>query len=223
MNENTPLLACDKVSLWRGDVPILLDLSFSVRAGEVWRLEGENGSGKTTLLRILAGLVEAEEGVVRFAGEPLPGARRKLADALLYIGHRPGVSGSLDAAENLTVAAAIASQEVDVARQREVLEALGLAGREGVPAAALSAGQRRRVALARLALERRSLWLLDEPLTALDTAGLAWVRDRIREHAESGGTVVFTTHQALEVPGVSVKSVTLTSPDHTAYTDPSDY
>lgn len=216
MRQQLPLLSCAGISLWRGDAPIIDDLTFSVSTGEVMRLEGENGSGKTTLLRILAGLVDVEEGVVSFRGEALPGARRKLADALLYIGHRPGVGEALTAAENLSVASAVAGQSNDAKKTDQVLAALGLGDRRQVPVAALSAGQRRRVALARLALEDRELWLLDEPLTALDVNGLAWVQQRIVEHAQSGGTVVFTTHQALEIPGVSVRSLSLSSPDAAA-------
>ncbi len=213
MTPRDPVLACENVSLWRGDAVIVEQLSLDVAAGEVLRLEGENGSGKTTVLRLLAGLVEPDEGEIRFRGERLPRAGRALADALLYIGHRPGVGGALHPDENLSVAAVIAGVAHAPDRHRELLTELGLGDRLDLPVAALSAGQRRRVALARLALEQRDIWLLDEPLTALDAAGLDWVGERIREQAARGGTVVFTTHQMLELPGVAVRSHVLQTPD----------
>ncbi len=213
MTTEPAVLSCENISLWRGEAPIIENLSLSIGAGEVWRLEGENGSGKTTLLRILAGLVEIEEGIVRFRGKALPAARQALAEALLYIGHRPGVGGALDASENLDVAAAIAGDNVDKTRQAEILDTLGLSDKQQVPVAALSAGQRRRVALARLALEQRDVWLLDEPLTALDAKGLEWVREQIARQVSNGGTVVFTTHQPLDLPGLTLRSLVLTAPD----------
>ena len=204
------MLEAEGLVLWLGETPILDGVSVAVRAGEVLQLRGENGSGKTTLLRALAGLVEPEEGEVRFEGVPVRRARDALAEALLYVGHRPGVAAALTAPENL--AAFAATHGGDAARIGPTLVELGLGERLDVPVAALSAGQRRRVALARLALEPRRLWILDEPLTALDARGLDWVRGRIEAHAGAGRACVFTTHQGLELPGTAVRVHELRAP-----------
>ena len=204
---SAPLLEAEAVALWLGDAPILDAVSLALAPGEVLQLSGENGSGKTTLLRVLAGLVEPDEGEVRFEGVPMRRAADALSGALLYLGHRPGVSGSLTGPENL--AAFAAANGADADRIEPTLVELGLGERLDVPVAALSAGQRRRVALARLALEPRRLWLLDEPLTALDARGLDWVRRRIAGHADAGGGCVFTTHQPLELPGTTVRALEL--------------
>lgn len=204
---DTPTLEAVGVTLWLGDVPILDGVSLVVGPGEVLQLRGENGSGKTTLLRVLAGLVEPDEGEVRFEGAPVRAAREAMSGALLYIGHRPGVSAALTAPENL--AAFVAANGGEAEAIGPTLAELGLGQRLDVPVAALSAGQRRRVALARLALEPRRLWILDEPLTALDARGLDWVRGRIAAHAAGGGACVFTTHQPLELPGTPVRELGL--------------
>ena len=204
---SAPTLEAENLVLWLGETPVLEGVSLAVAAGEALEVRGENGSGKTTLLRTLAGLVEPEEGEVRFEGVPLRRARDALAGALLYLGHRPGVTGALTGPENL--AAFAAANGGDAERIVPTLEALGLGQRLDVPVAALSAGQRRRVALARLAIEPRRLWILDEPLTALDARGLDWVRGAIAAHAAGGGACVFTTHQRLEIPGTAVRGLEL--------------
>lgn len=209
MTRAAPLLAAVDLVLWRGETPVLDGVSLALERGELVRIEGENGSGKTTLLRVLAGLVEPDEGEVRFDGEPLPRARDALSAAMLYIGHRPGTSEALSAVENLLASAAVHGHETDTDRIVGTLAELGLGERHDLPVAALSAGQRRRVALARLALEPRDLWILDEPFTALDTYGLDWVRAQLARHVSSGGSALLTTHQPLEVPGVNERRLRL--------------
>lgn len=203
------LLEADRVTLWRGETPVLDGVSLSLAPGRILRIDGENGSGKTTLLRVLAGLVEPDEGEVRFEGRALPSAQHELNAALLYIGHRPGTCDALSAVENLAASAVAQALGVDPHAIAAALDAVGLHGRHTLPVSALSAGQRRRVALARLALEPRRLWMLDEPLTALDAQGLDWLRDRLSEHVHAGGTVLLTTHQPLELPGVPIERLTL--------------
>ena len=206
------LLSGHDLVVWRGETPVLDGVGIALAPGELVRIDGENGSGKTTLLRVLAGLVEPDEGEVRFRGRTLPRAREALSAALLWIGHRPGTSESLNAVENLSASGVTHGVRPDPVRIGAALDALGLHrhdGRHALPVASLSAGQRRRVALARLALEPRALWILDEPLTALDARGLAWLRERLIEQVLGGGSVLLTTHQPLEVPGVAVRTVRL--------------
>ena len=208
----SPDLLCGRdLVVWRGETAVLDEVSLSLSRGELLRIDGENGSGKTTLLRVLAGLVEPDEGEVRFDGTTLPGARDALNAALLWIGHRPGTSEALNAIENLAASAATHGVRADPVRIAQALDALGLHGRHALPVATLSAGQRRRVALARLALEPRTLWVLDEPLTALDAQGLDWLRERLAEQVHAGGSVLMTTHQPLSIPGIAMRTFRLSA------------
>ena len=195
------------LSVWRGETLLFDELDVSVAGGEVLQLAGPNGSGKSTLLRALIGLAELDEGEVRWRGQPTRRVREAFHSALLYIGHKSGISGALDPCENLR--ALLGADADNPARVAAALAELGLGERLDVPCRALSAGQQRRVALARLRLQSRPLWLLDEPLTALDTAGLAWVRARIVERARSGGAVIYTTHQPLALESVRARVLTL--------------
>jgi len=177
------LLQVSQVGIERGDRQLLREVSLSVCAGEIWQLVGVNGVGKTSLLRALAGL--ARLGV---AGDIQRHA------SVLYLGHASALKLSLSALDNLRCHPAC---DVMASRERitSALEKVSLAGYEDRPVGALSAGQQRRVALARLLLSEASLWLLDEPFTALDAAGCDWLEARIREHVQAGGATVFTSHQ----------------------------
>jgi len=202
-----PLLEGRGLSAWRGENLLFDELDLSIGAGEVLQLAGPNGSGKSTLLRALVGLAELDEGEVRWRGRPVRRVRDAFHAELLYLGHKPGISGALDPRENLR--ALLGADGDEATRRTATLVELGLGARLDVPCRALSAGQQRRVALARLRLQRRTLWLLDEPLTALDAAGLDWVRARIVERATSGGAVIYTTHQPLALDGVRPRVLTL--------------
>ena len=195
------------LTVWRGENLLFDELDVAIGEGEVLQLAGPNGSGKSTLLRALVGLAELDEGDVLWRGRPTRQVRESFHAALLYVGHKPGISGALDPRENLR--ALVGPEAGDAARLEAALVELGLGERLDVPCRALSAGQQRRVALARLRLQSRRLWLLDEPLTALDAAGLDWVRARIVERACTGGTVVYTTHQPLALEGVTARVLTL--------------
>ena len=170
------------------------DLAVEVAGGEVLRIEGPNGAGKTTLLRILCGLDQDCEGVVGYPHADAGG--RPWREDVLYLGHLPGLKPALTPTENLVWLASLRGlpPRLDAAT---ALGRVGLTGYEKVPVAALSAGQRRRVALARLLVENARLWILDEPFTAIDRAGVVALEDMMAAHAAGGGAVVVTTHHSL--------------------------
>ncbi len=169
-------------------------LAVEVAGGEVLRIEGSNGAGKTTLLRILCGLDQDCEGEVAYPHADVGG--RPWREDVLYLGHLPGLKPALTPIGNLDWLASLRSlpPRLDAVT---ALGRVGLAGYEEVPVAALSAGQRRRVALARLLVENARLWILDEPFTAIDRAGVAALEETIAAHADGGGAVVVTTHHSL--------------------------
>lgn len=172
-------------------------VSFRLRAGDMLRIRGPNGSGKSSLLRLLCGLARPDAGHVELFGQALVGNRGALASRLLWIGHAPGVKALLTAEENLFWLGALHTRSAS-ATIGQALAAVGLHGFEDTPCHALSAGQQRRIALARLYLPGApALWLLDEPFTALDTAGTAQLEAHLAAHCSRGGTVVLTTHHEL--------------------------
>jgi heme exporter protein A len=183
----------------RGHRTLFSGLGFRLDASGLLRVAGANGSGKTSLLRILCGLLAPAEGTVRWRGEDIQQLREAFWGSLIYIGHAAPVKADLTAGENLAVACALAGVRADRGAVGAALTRLGLAGCERLPARALSQGQRRRVALARLALgDSAPLWLLDEPFTALDGAATTTVRQLIAEQLARGGAVIYTSHA--EVP-----------------------
>lgn len=166
--------------------------------GEMLQVAGPNGSGKTSLLRLLAGLMQPTAGEIRLNGRPLAVQRAELARNLLWIGHAAGIKGLLTAEENLAWLCAL-HQPAEREVIWQALAAVGLRGFEDVPCHTLSAGQQRRVALARLYLPGPSLWVLDEPYTALDKAAVAQLENHLAAHCQQGGLVVLTTHHELTV------------------------
>lgn len=184
----------------RGERTLFSGLNFTLRGGELLRIAGENGSGKTSLLRILCGLLAPAEGSVRWQGQDIRRLREAFWSELVYVGHANAIKEDLTAAENLATACALQGQQTSAGRLRAALERLGVAAAEREPTRVLSQGQRRRVALARLALSSQApLWILDEPFTALDTGAVAIVRELIADHVARGAAVAYTTHVELEI------------------------
>jgi heme exporter protein A len=186
------------VSCERDQRLLLDDVNCAVGPGEVLQIAGANGSGKTTLLRILVGISTAYDGQVLWCGQPIAAAAGQYLSQLLYLGHNPGVTLTLSALENLRWYFQL-NQTVTDQRMREALAALGLDGYEDVPAYRMSAGQQRRIALARLLISDAPLWILDEPFTAIDRGGVQELEQLICRHARQGGAVILTTHHALNL------------------------
>jgi len=183
----------------RGGRVLFERLSFRLGAGEFLRVSGANGSGKTSLLRVLCGLLTPSRGCVRWKGEPVAALREEFARQLVYLGHAPAVKGDLTAEENLSIACTLAGVAASRAAVKSALARFALP--HDVPVRRLSQGQRRRAALARLALSGAvPLWLLDEPFAALDAEGIERLGALLSGHAEKGGAIVFTTHQD---PGIA--------------------
>lgn len=201
------LFSAHQISCIRSDRVLFEQLDFAIDAGQLWQIAGRNGAGKSSLLRILAGLTEPAEGELRYQGLPLSAQRDEFAANLCYIGHLSGVQPQLTALENLAFwRACYALKPAD---DWALLAQLGLAGLEDIPCQNLSAGQHRRVSLARLWLTSARLWILDEPFTALDVSAIAQLRQRLTEHCQQGGAIILTTHQALELESVPVQQLTL--------------
>ncbi|XKL30565.1 cytochrome c biogenesis heme-transporting ATPase CcmA [Pseudomonas sp. JDS08PS003] len=171
-------------------------LELRLTGGDMVQISGPNGSGKTSLLRLLAGLMQPTSGQVLLNGQPLHAQRAELARNLLWIGHAAGIKDVLTPEENLNWLCAL-HQSATRDAIWQALAAVGLRGFEDVACHTLSAGQQRRVALARLYLDGPPLWILDEPFTALDKQGVAQLEEHLANHCERGGMVVLTTHHTL--------------------------
>lgn len=196
------------------DNRVLFDsLSFTLNSGDLVQVEGRNGTGKTTLLRIITGLADRDGGDVLWNGESIESNRDTYHQDLLFLGHQTGIKRELTAYENLHFYLSIHSTSTfDKASLYHALLKVGLVGREDVPVAQLSAGQQRRVALARLWLSEHKLWVLDEPLTAIDKQGVSVLESLFLDHVDKGGIVLLTTHQDMFVNQPKLKKIVLGNP-----------
>jgi len=203
------MLEISELACTRGDHRLFSGLSFSLSEGELLQVEGVNGSGKTSLLRTLCGFMMPEAGVVRWRGEDIRKLREEYHAEMIYLGHLNAIKDELNALENLHINAGLAGYALDDKQAIAALRRMGLRGRETLPVKVLSQGQRRRVALARLLVGNAPLWILDEPLTALDVGAVILMQELIGEHLANKGMVIYTTHQPLEVAGVVTRRLSL--------------
>ena len=199
----TSKLSASGLTLFRGERCLFTDLAFALDAGEMLLLEGKNGSGKTSLLRAIAGLIEFEAGQIEWNGVAVKKQRQVFHGALAWLSHRTGLKGDLTLIENLRFEASLRAQK-DVEFDAVLLR-LGIERLTKLPLRALSAGQQRRVALARMLLTDVPLWLMDEPFTNLDRQGRALVLELVDEHLEAGGMCIMAAHQDVEIKGTTHK------------------
>lgn len=202
-----PLFSAHELAVYRGDRCLIRGLSLDVGAGDIVHLVGPNGCGKTSLMRVLAGLGSPEHGEVRWRGRALRGQDAAFLQNTAWLGHSAGLKGDLTLEENIRFDNAL-RRGAGESRIGTVLEALGLGGRRDVVARGLSAGQRRRLALARVLLSDAALWLLDEPFTNLDADGQDFVRGMFADHAGAGGAIVFAAHASVDIDGRAVRRLT---------------
>jgi heme exporter protein A len=207
--QQAPILEVNDLACERGDHHLFSGLTFTLCAGELTQVQGENGSGKTTLLRTLCGLVQPAQGTVRWCGQDINEWDNAFHAQMCYLGHLNAIKDELSALENLQMSAGLAGYSVNEQDAIAALRRMGLRRKEHLPVRVLSQGQRRRVALSRLLIGDAKLWILDEPLTALDVGAVGLIQELIGEHLSKGGMTIFTTHQPLQVAGVQMRQLAL--------------
>lgn len=201
-------LSARDIHVWRGDREVIGGISVVAVAGDCIHVAGPNGSGKTTLLRVLAGFLAPEQGSVTWGGRPIAADRDAFGANLSYLAHSDGLKPELSARENLAfdvgLRRRVEASEIDVA-----LENVGLVNLADEPIAVRSAGQRRRIAMARVMLAATPLWILDEPFTNLDSAGVALVTAMIGRQLDRGGAVLMAAHQPPSIANHSTHRIDL--------------
>ncbi len=201
-------LAASQLGCVRDDRTLFEGLSFRLSSGQVLLLEGRNGSGKTSLLRILCGMRQPDGGEILWDGEDIFRLGPDYHAHLAYVGHKDGVKHDLTAFENLKLARGLGAPNPDVTIEA-ALEQVELWGFDDIPARNLSAGQQRRLALARLLVTRASLWILDEPFTSLDSHGISIVENLFANHVEQGGMLAVTSHHQVTLKDAEILRINL--------------
>lgn len=204
-SSNTPLtLEARGLTCVRGDRELFSGLNLSISAGECLHVRGENGVGKTSLLRILTGLSKPESGEVLWNQQPIAVDSHAYRQSLLFLGHRDALKEELTAIENLKMYAALDGLNLSLEKVLTTLWRFGLRGREYLPVHCLSAGQKRRLLMARMVTRQAKLWILDEPFNTLDFKAVKEQQNLVAEHLADGGLVVLTSHQSIDLPSVQV-------------------
>ncbi|QWT21773.1 heme ABC exporter ATP-binding protein CcmA [Bacillus sp. NP157] len=206
MPPTPPLLEARALSFLRQDEAVFGPVDFALHDGEVALVEGDNGSGKTTLMRVLTGMLHADEGEVLLDGAPF--SLDTMAGAVVFLGHHLGLKFDLSARENLALSIGLYGVREGIDSDAALAE-VGLAGFEDEPVRRLSAGQKKRAALARLLLLPARVWLLDEPYANLDREGIALVNRLLHDHAGRGGAALVTSHGAVSFAGDAPRRIRL--------------
>jgi heme exporter protein A len=199
-----PILQARAITCVRGERTLFSNLNLQVFAGQCLHIRGENGIGKTSLLRLLTGLVSPESGEILWNGAPVQKEASEYHSQLLFLGHRDALKEDLTALENLSMYAAIDGTPIAEKDAIDSLGRFGLRGREDLAVNCLSAGQKKRVLMARMLVRRAQVWILDEPFNALDTSAVGELQALIAEHLEGNGLAVLTSHQPLSIPNMQV-------------------
>lgn len=192
-------LTLSKLGFERNNQTLFKEINCTLESGELLQIRGTNGSGKSTLLRIIAGFLEPQAGNVLWQGHPISRQRNTYQENLHYIGHQNGIKPSLTVEENLQLSCALAAINSIPQELKKITEKIGLKRFLQKQAMHLSAGQTRRLSLARLLLNTNPIWILDEPTTALDAEGQKLLADLLNEHLAVGGIAIVATHQPLQL------------------------
>ena len=198
MNMSGAGLSIENVHVWRGDRHVLKGVSLTLGARQLLHVAGPNGTGKTTLLRVACGLLRPEQGLVAWQGKPIASTRIEFQSSLAYASHEPALKADLTALENLRFTVGL-KRRVTAQELRAAMHSTGVAECADLPARVLSAGQRRRVAMARVLAMNAALWLLDEPFTNLDAAGSALLSTLLQSHVQQGGSALVVAHQDMKL------------------------
>ena len=200
----TPILEARSIACVRGERELFSGLNLQLFPGECLHIRGENGVGKTSLLRLLTGLSSPDAGQILWAGKSIKEDAQTYHQDLLFLGHRDALKEDLTAIENLRMYAAIDGVDLTDEAALQVLWRFGLRGREDLPVNCLSAGQKKRVLMARMVCRRAQIWILDEPFNALDVQAVQELLDLIVDHVANNGSVVLTSHQPLSIANLKV-------------------